>query len=112
MRQASCKWWPVIECVSLFVFQLFSTNTTDNVTCFVRYVNSTYSTVNGTLTLGRPVRWYYGHPVHWSCTLVNLQVVYPVHLMIVSKEFILSVATIHRSFEEENQFQLDKGLVM
>ena len=37
----------------------FSTNTTDNVTYFVRYVNSSYSTGNGTLTLGRPVHWYY-----------------------------------------------------
>ena len=40
-------------------YLFFSTNTTDNVTYFVRYVNSSYSTVNGTLTLGRPVRWYY-----------------------------------------------------
>ena len=37
----------------------FSTNTTDNVIYFVRYVNSSYSTGNGTLTLGRPVRGYY-----------------------------------------------------
>ena len=37
----------------------FSTNTTDSVTYFVRYVNSSYSTANGTLTLGRSVRWYY-----------------------------------------------------
>ena len=37
----------------------FSTNTTDNVTYFVRYANSSYSTDNGTLTLGRSVRWYY-----------------------------------------------------
>ena len=34
----------------------FSTNTTDNVTYFVRYVNST---VNGTLTLNHPVLGYY-----------------------------------------------------
>ena len=40
-------------------YLFFSTNTTDNVTYFVRYVNSSYSTDNGTLTLGRPVRWYY-----------------------------------------------------
>ena len=40
-------------------YLFFSTNTTDNVTYFVRYVNSSYSTGNGTLTLGRPVRWYY-----------------------------------------------------
>ena len=34
-----------------------STNTTDNVTYLVRYANS--ATGNGTLTLGRPVQWYY-----------------------------------------------------
>ena len=34
----------------------FSTNTTDNVTLFIRYVNSSYSTVNETLTLGCPVQ--------------------------------------------------------
>ena len=37
-------------------YLFFSTNTTDNVTYFVRYVNST---VNETLTLGCPVRRYY-----------------------------------------------------
>ena len=36
----------------------FSTSTTDNVTYFVRYVNSSYSTVNGTLTLGSSVQRY------------------------------------------------------
>ena len=40
-------------------YLLFSTNTTNSVTYFVRYVNSSYSTDIGTLTLGRPVRWYY-----------------------------------------------------
>ena len=39
-------------------YLFFSTNTTDNVTYFVRYANSSYSTGNGILTLGRPVRWY------------------------------------------------------
>ena len=36
-------------------YLFFSTNTTDNVTYFVRYVNSTG---NGTLTLNHPVLWY------------------------------------------------------
>ena len=36
-------------------YLFFSTNTTDNVTYFA---NSIYSTGNGILTLGRPVRWY------------------------------------------------------
>ena len=40
-------------------YLFFSTNTTDNVTYFVRYANSSYSTGNGILTLGRPVRRYY-----------------------------------------------------
>ena len=39
-------------------YLFFSTNTTDNVTYFVRYANSSYSTGNGTLTLNHPVLWY------------------------------------------------------
>ena len=40
-------------------YLFFSTNTTDSVTYFVRYANSSYSTGNGTLTLGRSIRWHY-----------------------------------------------------
>ena len=40
-------------------YLFFSTNTTYNVTYFVRYINSSYSTGNGTLTLGHPESWYH-----------------------------------------------------